>query len=69
MTDSETTDFIETTRTSYDAIAKDYSAAYPGLPDQPVDMSLIAAFAELVKANGTAPVATWAAAPATSPRT
>ncbi|MER5523813.1 class I SAM-dependent methyltransferase [Streptomyces sp. NPDC002677] len=63
MTDSETTDFIETTRTSYDAIAKDYSAAYPGLPDRPVDLSLIAAFAQLVKANGTAPVADLGSGP------
>ncbi|MEU9150909.1 class I SAM-dependent methyltransferase [Streptomyces sp. NPDC048417] len=63
MTDSETTDFIETTRTSYDAIAKDYSAAYPGLPERPVDLSLIAAFAQLVKANGTAPVADLGSGP------
>lgn len=63
MTDSETTDFIETTRTSYDAIAKDYSAAYPGLPERPVDLSMIAAFAQLVKANGTAPVADLGSGP------
>ncbi|MGW7420095.1 class I SAM-dependent DNA methyltransferase [Streptomyces sp. NPDC054813] len=63
MTDSETTDFIETTRTSYDAIAKEYSAAFPGLPDLPVDMSLIGAFARLVKANGTAPVADLGSGP------
>ncbi|MFJ9345856.1 class I SAM-dependent DNA methyltransferase [Streptomyces sp. NPDC101237] len=63
MTDSETTDFIETTRTSYDAIAEDYSAAYPGLPERPVDMSLIDAFARLVKANGAAPVADLGSGP------
>ncbi|MEV7319042.1 class I SAM-dependent methyltransferase [Streptomyces sp. NPDC093970] len=63
MTDSETTDFIETTRTSYDAIAKDYSAANADLPTQPVDMSLIGAFAQLVKANGTAPVADLGSGP------
>ncbi|MFD8721138.1 class I SAM-dependent DNA methyltransferase [Streptomyces sp. NPDC059629] len=63
MTDSDTTDFIETTRTSYDTIAKDYSAEFPGLPDRPVDMSLIAAFASLVKANGTAPVADLGSGP------
>lgn len=63
MTDSDTTDFIETTRTSYDTIAKDYATAYPGLPDRPVDMSLIGAFAALVKANGTAPVADLGSGP------
>ncbi|MFE3163414.1 class I SAM-dependent DNA methyltransferase [Streptomyces sp. NPDC059224] len=63
MTDPETTDFIETTRTSYDTIAKEYSAAYPGRPERPVDMSLIGAFAQLVKANGTAPVADLGSGP------
>ncbi|MEU6201347.1 class I SAM-dependent methyltransferase [Streptomyces sp. NPDC047061] len=63
MTDPETPDFIQTTRTSYDTIAKDYSAAYPGLPERPVDMSMIAAFATLVKANSTAPVADLGSGP------
>lgn len=63
MTDPETTDFIQTTRTSYDTIAKDYSAAFPGIPDLPVDMSMIDAFAALVKANGTAPVADLGSGP------
>ncbi|MEU1163771.1 class I SAM-dependent DNA methyltransferase [Streptomyces sp. NPDC090075] len=63
MTDSDTTDFIETTRTSYDMIAKDYTAAFPGLPERPVDMSMIAAFTALVKANGTAPVADLGSGP------
>ncbi|MEV5956920.1 class I SAM-dependent methyltransferase [Streptomyces sp. NPDC051987] len=63
MTESETPDFIETTRTSYDAFAKDYRAAFPGLPERPVDMSMIAAFATLVKANGSAPVADLGSGP------
>lgn len=51
-------DFHDTTRSSYDAIAKEYAEAFPaGLDTSPVDLALIAAFAELVKAGAPAPVA------------
>ncbi|MFJ5301484.1 methyltransferase domain-containing protein [Streptomyces sp. NPDC088350] len=52
-------DFIETTRSSYDAIAPAYSAEHPdGLGDGPLESALLNAFAELVRtASGTAPVA------------
>lgn len=51
-------DFIDATRSSYDAIAKEYAERFPAdLDIGPVDLALIAAFAELVKAGGSAPVA------------
>ncbi|WP_406122867.1 class I SAM-dependent methyltransferase [Streptomyces sp. NBC_00989] len=52
-------DFIEATRSSYDAIAPAYSAEHPdGLGDGPVETALLTAFAELVRtASGEAPVA------------
>jgi SAM-dependent methyltransferase len=56
-------DFLHTTRTSYDAIAKDYTAAFPGGFPHPLDRTLITAFAELVTANGTAPVADLGSGP------
>ncbi|MFJ6842811.1 class I SAM-dependent DNA methyltransferase [Streptomyces griseoluteus] len=62
MTDS-TADFLHTTRSSYDAFAKEYSERFPsGLP-HPLDRSLISAFAELVKDNGPAPVADLGSGP------
>ncbi|MCX5423210.1 class I SAM-dependent methyltransferase [Streptomyces sp. NBC_00078] len=54
----ETPDFLHTTRTSYDAMAKPYAERYPnGLGGRPLDLALVTAFAELVRAVGTAPVA------------
>ncbi|MFG3195250.1 class I SAM-dependent DNA methyltransferase [Streptomyces sp. NPDC048208] len=62
MTDTDV-DFLHTTRSSYDAIAKDYAERFPsGLP-HPLDRSLISAFAELVKDNGPAPVADLGSGP------
>ncbi|MGV9789597.1 class I SAM-dependent DNA methyltransferase [Streptomyces sp. NPDC003435] len=62
MTDS-TVDFLRTTRSSYDAIAKEYAERFPsGLP-HPLDRSLISAFAELVTDNGPAPVADLGSGP------
>ncbi|MDV9169146.1 class I SAM-dependent methyltransferase [Streptomyces sp. W16] len=52
-------DFIEATRSSYDAIAPAYSAEHPdGLGDGPIEHGLLTAFAGLVRAAaGEAPVA------------
>ncbi|MFE7167440.1 class I SAM-dependent DNA methyltransferase [Streptomyces sp. NPDC057616] len=51
-------DFLYTTRVSYDAIAKPYSEQFADhLGDRPLDLALVTAFAELVRASGTAPVA------------
>ncbi|MBK3574022.1 class I SAM-dependent methyltransferase [Streptomyces sp. MBT65] len=54
-----TADFIEATRSSYDAIAPAYSAEHPdGLGEGPVETALLTAFAELVRTAGAeAPVA------------
>ena len=61
MTDSNaapTADFIEATRSSYDAIAPAYSAEHPdSLVESPLDRSLLTAFADLVRTAGEAPVA------------
>ena len=55
---AEDPDFIRTTRASYDAMAPDYAERFPdGLALRPVDRALVSAFAELVRANGPAPVA------------
>ncbi|MFJ3810190.1 class I SAM-dependent DNA methyltransferase [Streptomyces sp. NPDC090073] len=62
MSDS-TADFLQTTRTSYDTIAKEYASRFPhGLP-HPLDRGLITVFAELATANGTAPVADLGSGP------
>jgi len=51
-------DFIDATRTSYDAMAADYTERYADhLADLPLDRALVAAFAELVRAQGPEPVA------------
>ncbi|MBK3566801.1 class I SAM-dependent methyltransferase [Streptomyces sp. MBT62] len=51
-------DFIEATRSSYDAIAPAYSAEHPdSLAESPLDRSVLTAFADLVRAGGEAPVA------------
>ncbi|KUN08418.1 methyltransferase [Streptomyces yokosukanensis] len=57
------TTFLRTTRTSYDAIAKDYAAQFPAGGRHPLDHSLITAFAELVTEHGTAPVADLGSGP------
>ncbi|MEU5535104.1 class I SAM-dependent methyltransferase [Streptomyces sp. NPDC020362] len=62
MSDS-TADFLQTTRSSYDAIAKDYASCFPDGPSHPLDRQLITAFAELVTANGAAPVADLGSGP------
>ncbi|ANP49051.1 SAM-dependent methyltransferase [Streptomyces griseochromogenes] len=56
-------DFLQTTRSSYDAIAKDYASRFPGGPPHPLDRRLITAFTELVTANGPAPVADLGSGP------
>ncbi|MET8942127.1 class I SAM-dependent methyltransferase [Streptomyces sp. NPDC004542] len=56
-------DFIHATRTSYDAIAKDYASRLPDGLSHPLDRTLITAFAELVTANGPAPVADLGSGP------
>ncbi|MCX5060992.1 class I SAM-dependent methyltransferase [Streptomyces sp. NBC_00201] len=54
----EAPDFLHTTRTSYDAIARPYSEQFADhLGDRPLDRALITGFAELVRANDPAPVA------------
>jgi SAM-dependent methyltransferase len=51
-------DFLHATRSSYDAIARPYTEQFADwLSDRPLDLALVAAFAELVRAAGTAPVA------------
>jgi SAM-dependent methyltransferase len=61
VTDSNadlTADFIEATRSSYDAIAPAYGAEHPdSLVESPLDRSLLTAFADLVRTAGEAPVA------------
>ncbi|WP_336111884.1 class I SAM-dependent DNA methyltransferase [Streptomyces sp. PTD9-10] len=62
MSDS-TADFLQTTRSSYDAIAKDYASRFPDGLSHPLDRQLVSAFAELVTANGPAPVADLGSGP------
>lgn len=51
-------DFLHATRASYDAMADDYTEQYADhLAELPLDRSLVAAFAELVRAGGPEPVA------------
>jgi len=54
-------DFLQTTRSSYDTIAKDYAARYPSGLIHPLDRSMVTGFAELVR--GTAPVADLGSGP------
>ncbi|MEU6087625.1 class I SAM-dependent methyltransferase [Streptomyces sp. NPDC047085] len=56
-------DFLQTTRSSYDTIAKEYTAAHPSSLHHPLDLSLLDAFAALVTANGPAPVADLGSGP------
>lgn len=62
MTDATET-FLQTTRTSYDAIAKDYATQFPAGGWHPLDRTVITAFAELVTRHGTAPVADLGSGP------
>ncbi|MEU8030460.1 class I SAM-dependent methyltransferase [Streptomyces sp. NPDC049099] len=62
MSDTSET-FLQTTRTSYDAIAKDYAARFPAGDWHPLDRTLITAFAELVTQAGPAPVADLGSGP------
>ncbi|MGW2745350.1 class I SAM-dependent DNA methyltransferase [Streptomyces sp. NPDC001450] len=62
MSDS-TVSFLQTTRSSYDAIAKDYASRFPDGLFHPLDRQLVTAFAELVTANGPAPVADLGSGP------
>ncbi|MGW3949955.1 class I SAM-dependent DNA methyltransferase [Streptomyces sp. NPDC004752] len=63
MTDSAP-DFLQATRSAYDTIARDYTARVPdGLGESPLDVALLTAFAELVRANGPAPVADLGSGP------
>ncbi|MEU6063185.1 class I SAM-dependent methyltransferase [Streptomyces sp. NPDC047082] len=57
-------DFIQATRSSYDAIAKEYSDRYPDhLADRPVDRAVLTAFAELATTAAPAPVADLGSGP------
>lgn len=50
--------FIQATRTYYDNIAADYAAQFRAeLAARPLDLALLAGFAELVRAAGAAPIA------------
>lgn len=50
--------FLHATRTSYDTIARPYTEQFSDwLGGRPLDLALVTAFAELVRAAGTAPVA------------
>jgi SAM-dependent methyltransferase len=62
---TEDPDFLQTTRISYDAIAAPFSERFPadGLDDRPLERMLFAAFAELVRATGSAPVADLGSGP------
>ncbi|MFD5793274.1 class I SAM-dependent DNA methyltransferase [Streptomyces diastatochromogenes] len=62
MSDS-TAPFLRNTRSSYDAIAKDYASRFPDGLFHPLDRQLVTAFAELVTANGPAPVADLGSGP------
>ncbi|MFJ3794385.1 class I SAM-dependent methyltransferase [Kitasatospora sp. NPDC090091] len=55
MTEPE---FLYETRVFYDAIAAEYAARFPGVQtDNPLDRAMLAAFADLVRADGGGPVA------------
>ncbi|MER5212189.1 class I SAM-dependent methyltransferase [Streptomyces sp. NPDC002838] len=60
----ESPDFLTATRTSYDAIAAPYSERHADrLGDRPLDRALVTAFAEQVRATGSAPVADLGSGP------
>ncbi|WP_435217901.1 class I SAM-dependent DNA methyltransferase [Streptomyces sp. bgisy034] len=58
-------DFLDSTRASYDAIARSYAEAFPDRPagSAPLDHSLITAFAELARDRAPAPVADLGSGP------
>ncbi|MGW7254178.1 class I SAM-dependent methyltransferase [Streptomyces sp. NPDC054834] len=57
-------DFLHATRSSYDAIAKEYVDRFPDSLDfHPVDRAQMTAFAELVRAGGPSPVADLGSGP------
>ncbi|MFF4964905.1 class I SAM-dependent DNA methyltransferase [Streptomyces sp. NPDC001037] len=62
MSDSNA-DFLQTTGSSYDAIAKDYASRYPHGLSHPLERALIGTFAEPVTANGPTPVADLGSGP------
>ncbi|WP_131787882.1 class I SAM-dependent methyltransferase [Protofrankia symbiont of Coriaria ruscifolia] len=50
--------YLRTTRTAYDTVAVEYAERFSAaLEAKPLDRALLAAFAELVQASGTGPVA------------
>ncbi|MEV6867383.1 methyltransferase domain-containing protein [Streptosporangium subroseum] len=50
--------YLQATRESYDTVAVDYAKLLSAeLADKPLDRAMLAAFAELVQANGAGPVA------------
>jgi SAM-dependent methyltransferase len=60
----ENPDFIRAAQGSYDAIADAYSELHPdGLGERPLEGALLTAFADLVRAGGTAPVADLGSGP------
>jgi SAM-dependent methyltransferase len=60
----ESPDFLAAVRASYDAIAAPYSERFADrLGDRPLDRTLVTAFAELVSATGSAPVADLGSGP------
>lgn len=60
----ENPDFIRTAQSSYDAIADAYSERHPdGLGGRPLEEALLTAFADMVRAGGTAPVADLGSGP------
>ncbi|MDX6420501.1 MAG: hypothetical protein QOG28_5121 [Trebonia sp.] len=51
-------EFLDATRASYDAVAADYAGRFQGeLAARPLDRTMLAGFAELVRAAGAGPVA------------
>ncbi|MFF4273158.1 class I SAM-dependent DNA methyltransferase [Streptomyces sp. NPDC001536] len=62
---SEPPPYIQTTRTSYDAIAEAFDKQFPedGLTALTLERALFTAYAELVRATGTAPVADLGSGP------
>ncbi|MEV0642851.1 class I SAM-dependent methyltransferase [Streptomyces sp. NPDC050619] len=61
---TDSPDFIQATRSSYDAIAQDYSERFPDvLGGRPLDLALVGAFAELARTVAPAPVADLGSGP------
>ncbi|MFC5215270.1 class I SAM-dependent methyltransferase [Streptomyces coerulescens] len=64
---TEYADFLEATRASYDAIAPAYTEAFSDWPAEsnPLDRSVVAAFAELARDHAPAPTADLGSGPGT----